>query len=224
MSRVLVIDDELGIRRLLEAVLVRAGHDAVLAATASEAITAAQREAFDAAIVDLGLPDRDGLEVVAILRAKSDLPIIVLSARTDVVDKIAALDLGADDYLSKPFDGNELLARLRVVMRRGRVSSADGLIRHGPITVDRAHHTVLCRGQPVRLTPREFELLAALAEAGGRVLTSTRLLEQVWGKAHAADVEYLRVAIRALRLKIEAEPAAPQLIINEPGIGYRLGG
>lgn len=223
MSRILVVDDELGIRRLVETVLARGGHEAVLAATAGEALAAGKRGGIDAAIVDLGLPDRDGLEVVAALCAGGGIPLIVLSARTDVSDKIAALDIGADDYLTKPFDGDELLARLRVVMRRSRATSIDGPVAYGPIIIDRARHSASCRGEPVKLTPREFALLARLVEAGGRVCTAAHLLEWVWGKAHLGDVEYLRVAIRALRLKIEADPTAPRLIVNEPGIGYRLG-
>ncbi|KRC81575.1 response regulator transcription factor [Sphingomonas sp. Root241] len=222
MSRVLVVDDESAIRRLLRAVLERGGHDVVEAGDARTALGEQARGGCTAAIVDLGLPDRDGLELVAALRGRApELPIVVLSARTATADKIAALDLGADDYVTKPFDGDELLARLRSVLRRGR-APADPVIRHGPLAIDRARHCATLAEAQVPLTPREFALMAALAEAGGRILTHRQLLERVWGPAHATDVEYLRVAIRALRRKFERDPNRPVLILNEPGIGYRL--
>jgi two-component system KDP operon response regulator KdpE len=223
MSRILVVDDEDAIRRLLRVVLERGGHAAVEAGDGRAALAEHAHGGIDVAIVDLGLPDRDGLEVVAALRARdSALAIIVLSARDATADKIAALDLGADDYVTKPFDGDELLARLRSVVRRG-AAAADPEIRHGSLVVDRARHRVTLAGEPVSLTPREFALVAGLATAAGRVLTHRQLLEQVWGRAHVNDVEYLRVAVRAVRRKLEADPTRPVLIVNEPGIGYRLG-
>jgi two-component system KDP operon response regulator KdpE len=222
MSLVLAVDDEPAILRLLSAVLSRGGYEIATAADAKGAL--AQVERADAVVLDLGLPDRDGLELIAAIRAKSAVPIIVLTARHDVADKITALDLGADDYVTKPFDGGELLARLRSALRRtGGVGVADRLV-HGPIVMDTARHEVSHDGRPVALTPREFAVLQALVEAQGRVLTHRALLERVWGKAHGEDVEYLRVVIRALRLKLEADPSAPVLVRNEPAIGYRLAG
>lgn len=223
MSHILVVDDELAIRRLVATILARGGHEAVAAASAAEALAIASRKAPDAAIIDLGLPDRDGLELVAALREQGGFPILVLSARTEVSDKIAALNLGADDYVTKPFDGDELLARLRSALRRsGAGTLAGSAITHGPITIDRDHRRTTVGEREISLTPREFDVLEMLVAAGGRVLTHRQLLEKVWGKAHAGDVEYLRVVIRALRLKIEENPSQPSLIRNEPGIGYRL--
>lgn len=223
MSRILAIDDEPAIQRLLSAIVARGGHEAVAAVDGAAALGALGREAIDAVLLDLGLPDRDGLELIVAIRAISAAPIIVVTARSDVAEKIAALDLGADDYVTKPFDGEELLARLRTVIRRTRAQGeTDETIRFGPVVMDTARHTLSVEGADVHLTPREFAVLQALVEARGRILTHSSLLETVWGKAHIADVDYLRVAIRSLRQKIEADPGAPRLIRNEPGIGYRL--
>jgi two-component system KDP operon response regulator KdpE len=222
MSLVLAVDDEPAILRLLSAVLTRGGYEIATAADAKNAL--AQVERADAVILDLGLPDRDGLELIAAIRAKSAVPIIVLTSRHDVADKITALDLGADDYVTKPFDGGELLARLRSALRRTGGAGATDRIEHGPIVMNIARHEVSHDGRAVALTPREFAVLQALIEAQGRVLTHRALLERVWGKAHGEDVEYLRVVIRALRLKLEVDPSAPALIRNEPAIGYRLAG
>ncbi|WP_233453884.1 response regulator [Tsuneonella flava] len=218
-----MVDDELAIQRLVATILARGGHEALVAASATAALAIAGRKQPDAAIVDLGLPDRDGLELVAAMRKQGGFPILVLSARTEVSDKIAALDLGADDYVTKPFDGDELLARLRSALRRsGSGNLADASIMHGPITIDRSRRQTTVAEREVSLTPREFDVLEMLVAAGGCVLTHRQLLEKVWGKAHADDVEYLRVVIRALRLKVEENPSQPSLIRNEPGIGYRL--
>jgi two-component system KDP operon response regulator KdpE len=222
MSRILCIDDEPAILRLLAVVLAADGHDAIGAGNASEALQQLANGNVDAILLDLGLPDRDGLELIPVLRATSTAPILVTSARTDVAEKVTALDLGAADYITKPFNGEEVRARLRVALRTGR-SSDDGRLSHGPFRIDPGRHSASLSGQPLSLTPREFALLSALVAAQGRVLTHAMLLEQVWGKAHREDVEYLRVAIRALRLKVEQDPARPALIRNEPGIGYRLG-
>lgn len=225
MSRILAVDDEPAILRLLGVVVARGGHEMVPAATAREAMAALAHGGIDAVLLDLGLPDRDGIELIAAIRAISAIPVIVLTARSDTAEKIAALDLGADDYVTKPFDGDELLARLRSALRRaGSAAPADRPLVHGPLALDLARHQLTRGGQPVALTPREFEVLRALIGAGGRILTHAALLEQVWGKAHVDDVEYLRVVIRALRLKLEDNPASPALILNEPGIGYRLAG
>jgi two-component system KDP operon response regulator KdpE len=223
VKRVLAVDDEPAILRLLGAVLARGGFDVVTATTAREALAEVARGRIDAVMLDLGLPDRDGLEVITAIRERSALPVLVLTARGETAEKIAALDLGADDYVTKPFDGDELLARLRSALRRAGAGDGVGaVLTHGPITMDLARHQATCNGQPVALTPREFAVLEALAGASGRILTHAALLERVWGKAHVGDVEYLRVVVRALRLKIEADPSDPRLLRNEPGIGYRL--
>jgi two-component system KDP operon response regulator KdpE len=225
MSRILVVDDELAIQRLVSAVLARDGHAAVVVGTARAALAEIDRLAPDAAIIDLGLPDRDGLELIAAMRSRLSIPMLVLSARDATSEKIAALDLGADDYVTKPFDGDELLARLRSALRRaGAAPARDAVVRHKGIAVDRGRHKVSMDGRDIALTPREFAVLAALVEAGGRVLTHGAILERVWGRAHVGDVEYLRIVIRALRLKLEIDPSQPLLIRNEPGIGYRMGG
>jgi two-component system, OmpR family, KDP operon response regulator KdpE len=223
LSHILVVEDEQAICRLLGAILTRGGHQAQFAATGRDALAQVERCGIDAILLDLGLPDRDGLEMIGAIRARHDLPIIVVTARGETAEKIAALDLGADDYVTKPFDGDELLARLRSALRRARGSvRADNPLEFGPIVLDIARHEARCRGQPVNLTPREYAVLQALVEAGGRVLTHKTLLERVWGKAHGEDIDYLRVVVRALRLKLERDPAQPGLIRNEPGIGYRL--
>lgn len=221
MNRVLVVDDEPAILRLLGAVLGRGGYEAVGAPTASASLAQVRHGGLAAAVLDLGLPDRDGLELIPILRG-AGVPVIVLSARDDVAEKVAALDLGASDYVTKPFDGEELLARLRVALRQAGTVAAHEVLSYGPIRIDTARHEASVDGRLLPLPPKEFAVLQALVEAGGRILTHAALLEKVWGRAHVEDVEYLRVAIRALRLKIEADPAHPRLIRNEPGIGYRL--
>ncbi|MEO8724098.1 MAG: response regulator transcription factor [Sphingobium sp.] len=224
-AHILVVDDEPAIRRLLSGVLERSGFRVGLAGSTKEAIMAVERGQIDAVLLDLGLPDRDGLEAISAIRVHHHFPIIVVTARDDTAEKIAALDLGADDYVTKPFDTDELLARLRSALRRaGTARSLDASLSFGPITLDTARHEATCHGQLINLTPKEFAVLEALLEAGGRILTHKTLLERVWGKAHVADIDYLRVAMRALRLKLERDPSRPTLIRNEPGIGYRLVG
>ena len=223
MKRVLVVDDEPAIRRLLSHVLERGGFKAAAVASAREAMVELTHDRVDAMLLDLGLPDRDGLEMIAAIRATRSIPIVVVTARGDTAEKIAALDLGADDYVTKPFDGDELLARLRSALRRAGSSGArDSALHFGPLRMDAERHQVTCRDESVALTPREFAVLEALMRADGRILTHAALLEQVWGKAHVNDIDYLRVVVRALRLKLEADPSSPTLIRNEPGIGYRL--
>lgn len=226
MSSVLIVDDEAAIRRLLEAILSRAGHDVIAAPNAASALSALNRGNVDVILLDLGLPDRDGLEVIAAVRQRSAIPIIVLTARHETAEKISALDLGADDYVTKPFDSDELLARLRSALRRSgtAMTGDDEHLEFGPVRMDLARHEVRCNDAPVALTPREYAVLKALLQASGRILTHAAILEQVWGKAHVESVDYLRVVIRALRLKLEADPSDPRLIRNEPGIGYRLVG
>ena len=220
---VLIIDDEPAIRRLLTSALDRAGVTHAEAANATEALRlAALAPAPLVALLDLGLPDRDGLEIVPQLAAMG-LSVIILTARDATQEKVAALDLGADDFVTKPFDSEELLARIRSALRR----------KAGPLAnvhrrefagghIDRDVHEVVVRGARAELTPREFNLLWSLADRPGRVVTHESLLEQVWGPAHRHDLDYLRVAIRSLRRKLEVTPATPRLLINEPGVGYRV--
>ena len=217
---VLIIDDEAAIRRLVRGAAERVGIDVDEAETAAAGLEIARRPGCEVVLLDLGLPDRDGIELIPLLKA-IDRAVIVLTARDDGSEKVAALDLGADDYLTKPFDTEELLARLRVAFRHrsGRTSE---IVEAGPMKIDLARHLVTLAGEPVPLTPREFGLLLALARNADRVVTHRALLADVWGQAHVDDVEYLRVAMRALRRKIEADPGQPTLLVNEPGVGYRL--
>ena len=187
-----------------------------------KALQAARREGCELVLLDLGLPDRDGIELVPLLKAM-DRVVIVLTARDQTAEKVAALDLGADDYVVKPFDTDELLARIRVGLRRRAGPGADlGVHRVGPLQIDIPAHRVLRDGAEVKLTRKEFALLAELARHADRVVTHSQLLRTVWGEAHLDDVEYLRVTMRGLRRKLEQDPAAPTLLRNEPGIGYRL--
>lgn len=219
-ARILIVDDEPAIRRLVRGACERAGYSVEEAGDARSAL-AARGAPFDLVLLDLGLPDRDGLELVPLLRMKS--AVIVLTARDTTDEKVHALDLGADDYVVKPFDTNELLARVRTALRhRGRGSDTADVLRFGPITIDIAKHRVDRSGEDVRLTRKEFALVVELARHPGRVATHATLLRQVWGEAHVSDVEYLRVAVRGLRSKLEADPSRPTLIINEPGVGYRF--
>lgn len=220
---VLIVDDETAIRRLLVGALDRIGVSHCEAGNAIEALRIAAGEPAPlVALLDLGLPDRDGLEIVPQL-AELGIAVIVLTARDATEEKVAALDLGADDFVTKPFDSEELLARVRSALRRKSGPLADSSTRQfAEGEIDRATHQVTLRGETVDLTPREFNLLWALADHPGRVETHQRLLELVWGPAHRQDLDYLRVAIRALRRKMEVEPGSPKLIVNEPGVGYRL--
>lgn len=219
MTRVLIVDDEPAIRRLLRGALERAGHEVVEAADASVALNAA-KPPVALVLLDLGLPGRDGLELVPLLKAR-DLAVIVVTARDATDEKVAALDLGADDYVTKPFDTEELLARVRVALRHQAVPTTNEIVA-GDIAINLAAHQVTRAGQEAKLTRKEFALLSELATHAGKVLTHGHLLRAVWGEAHANDVEYLRVAMRSLRQKLEVNPAMPRLLINEPGVGYRL--
>lgn len=220
-ERVLLVDDEPHVRRLLSAIVTRGGFVPAEAATGREALAAIEAGGVDAVLLDLGLPDRDGLEVLTALRAFGPVPVLVVSARDATTEKVAALDLGAEDYLTKPFDGDELLARLRAALRR-RPDAPNTAVRAGDVAIDLDRRLVTRAGEEVRLPPKEWALLAALARHPGRVVTHAQLLRAIWGPAHENDVEYLRVAARGLRLKLEAEPSRPRLLRNEPGIGYRL--
>jgi len=221
--KILVVDDEPSIRTLLKSTLVRAGYAVIEAATAREAVSAAQIDKPDLVLLDLGLPDRDGLEIIGRLRGDGGLPIIVVSAREDSEQKIAALDLGAEDYVSKPFDTEELLARIRATLRRSLASQAEQqLVELGDVSIDLYRRLVRRGGDELHLTPKEYAVLAELAKHPGRVLTHAQLLRAAWGPAQEKQTEYLRVAVRALRQKLEKVPSEPKLILNEPGVGYRL--
>lgn len=220
--RILVIDDEPQIHRFLQPALEAAGYEPVRADTAAEGLKEIARKAPDAVVLDLGLPDFDGKEALTRARAFYDGPIIVLSARDKETEKIDTLDLGADDYVEKPFGVGELLARLRVALRhRLRQKGADPIVTAGELTIDLVKRLVTRAGVALRLSPKEYELLAQLVEGGGKVCTHRQLLTAVWGPAHVEDVQYLRVIVAQLRQKIEPDPAAPALIATEPGVGYR---
>jgi two-component system KDP operon response regulator KdpE len=221
--RILVVDDEPQIHRFLQPALDAAGYEPVRADDGTSALREIARKPPEAVVLDLGLPDIDGKEVLAKARAFYDGPIIVLSARDRETEKIDALDLGADDYVEKPFGVGELLARLRVAMRhRLRREGVEETVQIGDLVIDLERRRVTRADQPVRLSPKEYELLARLVMGGGRVLTHRQLLTAVWGPAHVHDVQYLRVFVGQLRAKIEEDPAAPKLIATEPGVGYRF--
>ena len=219
-GRILVIDDEAAIRRLVRGAVGRAGHSVSEAADAASGLVEARREGCELVLLDLGLPDRDGLELIPLLKAM-DRVVVVLTARDATAEKVAALDLGADDYVTKPFDTDELLARIRAGLRH-RAPGGREVVTAGDVTIDVLERRVLRGGVEVKLTRKEYALLAELARFPGRVTTHAHLLRAVWGEGHLQDVEYLRVAMRGLRLKLEADPAAPLLLVNEPGVGYRL--
>jgi two-component system, OmpR family, KDP operon response regulator KdpE len=221
-ATILVVDDELAIRRLLRTALERAGHRVVDAANAREAMSAVAIDKPDAVLLDLGLPDRDGLELIPLIK-QAGPALLVVSAREATEEKVAALDLGADDYVTKPFDSEEVLARVRNALRHRLARDAEvPVLKTGSIIIDLATRRIRRGGKEVHLTPKEYEFLAELAKHPGRVITHAQLLRAVWGPAHENDVEYLRVAARGVRKKLEADPAVPTLIINEPGVGYRL--
>ncbi|PZU06898.1 response regulator transcription factor [Sphingomonas sp.] len=221
--RILIVEDDAAIRRLLRAALSRAGYDVIEAGNAREALAAADIDRPDAVLLDLGLPDRDGLELIQLLRAKGNAVLLVVSARIDTAEKVTALDLGADDYLTKPFDTEEVLARIRTALRHRRNEAAEAeCVEIGAIVIDLARRRVLRDGEAVHLTPKEYDVLAALARHPDRVIGHVQLLRSIWGPAQERNVEYLRIAVRALRQKLEADPSRPRLIINEPGVGYRL--
>jgi len=221
--KILVVDDEPQIRTLLKATLGRAGYLVVEAGTAREALSAKAIDKPDLVLLDLGLPDRDGLELVVALRGEPRAALIVVSARDQTEQKVAALDLGADDYVTKPFDTEELLARVRASLRQRLASEAERqVVEAGAVTIDLLARNVRRDGAEIHVTPKEWDLLAELAKHPGRVLTHESLLRSVWGPAHVGQTEYLRVAIRGLRQKLEEQPSQPRLIVNEPGVGYRL--
>jgi two-component system KDP operon response regulator KdpE len=221
--KVLIVDDEPQIRRLIHAALTRVGYATIEAASAREALEMLTAERPDISLLDLGLPDRDGLELVPLFKAQSDATLIVVSAREATEQKVAALDLGADDYLTKPFDTDELLARVRVALRN-RLARDGGTatVKAGDVEIDLMARIVRKGGQEVHLTPKEYGVLAQLARHPGRVITHKQIMDHVWPNEHDHHVEYLRVLVRTLRQKLEDVPQEPRIIGNELGIGYRL--
>jgi two-component system KDP operon response regulator KdpE len=220
-QRVLVVDDETSIRRYLRAALTAQGLNVYEAADGQEALNAVLAHRPDLIILDLGLPDIDGIEVTRRLREWSQTPIIILSVREAEQDKIAALDAGADDYLTKPFGTGELLARMRVVQRRQVTSGNEPIFTTGGLTLDFSHRLVTANEKEIQLTPTEYDLLRVLVTHAGKVLTHRQLLRQIWGEGYD-DMHILRVNISNLRAKIEPDPARPTYIHTEPGVGYRL--
>lgn len=223
-ARILVVDDEPQIQRFLRPALIASDFEVLTAGTAREARRLIAAQAPDLVVLDLGLPDADGKQVIAEVRAYSAVPIIVLSARDQETEKIEALDLGADDYVEKPFGIGELLARIRTALRKRAQEGAKlpPAMDIGDLHFDRARRLVVKNGEPIHLTPKEYEVLLQLADHAGRVLTHRQLLTSVWGPAHAEDVQYLRVVIAQIRSKIEDDAANPRVLINEPAVGYRL--
>jgi two-component system, OmpR family, KDP operon response regulator KdpE len=220
--KILIVDDEPQIRTLLRVTLARAGYEVVEADSARAALSAKAIDKPDLVLLDLGLPDRDGLELVAALKAEPAARLIVLSAREETEQKVAALDLGADDYVTKPFDTDELLARVRAALRQRAEGPELLRIETGDIAIDLDRRIVTRGGDEVHLTPKEYAVLASLAGHPGRVITHGQLLRTAWGPAQEGQTEYLRVVMRALRQKLERDPSSPDLLINEPGVGYRL--
>jgi two-component system KDP operon response regulator KdpE len=222
-EQVLVVDDEPAVRRILRTVLEEAGYRVVAASTGEEGVRLAELTNPDLMVLDLGLPGMSGLDVCRSIRSHSPVPILILSLRTAEKDKVAALDLGADDYVTKPFGIDELLARVRALLRRGRgeSSTADPL-KVGPLTVDCHRKSVTLGGERVSLTRTELDLLCCLAQHPGRVLTHAMIMHRVWGRATDQDLQSLRFHVTQVRKKIETDPAHPRLIITEIGIGYRF--
>jgi two-component system, OmpR family, KDP operon response regulator KdpE len=226
VARILLVDDEMSIQRSVVPLLRSRGYEVESATTGGDALASAASRPPDLIVLDLGLPDLQGTEVCRRVRETSEVPIIVLSARGGEADKVAALDLGADDYVTKPFGPEELLARIRTALRR--VFKPDepetGQLRRGDLTIDFDRRLVLRKDEEIRLTPKEFELLALLARNAGRVLTHQTILKAIWG-AHAADQpEHLWVLMRQLRRKIEPDPSNPSYLVSDPWVGYRFAG
>jgi two-component system KDP operon response regulator KdpE len=222
---VLIVDDELPIRRFLRVSLAGEGYRVVEAATAAEALDQIAAQRPDVVVLDLGLPDRDGVEVIREVREWSPVPIVVLSVRDRESDKVSALEAGADDYLTKPFGVGELMARLRVALRHASVpggTADEPVFSTGELRIDLARRQVFVAGHEIRLTPIEYKLLALLVKNAGKVLTHRQLLRQVWGPEYGDENHYVRVYVAQLRRKIEADPARPRYLRTESGVGYRL--
>ncbi|MBV9291860.1 MAG: response regulator [Frankiales bacterium] len=222
MTKVVVIDDEAAICRALRINLVARDYEVATAADGASGLAAVARERPDAVILDLGLPDMDGTQVIAGLRGWTNTPIIVLSAREQEAAKVAALDAGADDYVTKPFGMDELLARLRAAVRRSGPADDEPVVVTGELTIDLAAKRVRRGDSDVRLTPTEWQLLEVLARHRGRLVTQRQLLQDVWGPAYGTEINYLRVYMAQLRRKLEADPSHPRHLLTEPGMGYRF--
>jgi Response regulators consisting of a CheY-like receiver domain and a winged-helix DNA-binding domain len=222
--RVLVIDDEPQIRKLLKVSLSAHGYTLDEAANGRDGVNQAAIFKPDILIIDLGLPDIDGKDVIREIREWSEAPIIILTARDQELEKIEALDTGADDYVTKPFSMGELMARMRVCLRRSAHAENEPVISCSGLSVDLLQRRVTVDGKEIKLTPTEYEIIKIMAQNAGRVLTHKQLLKAVWGKSYDEDTHYIRVYIGQLRRKIEADPAQPQYIITESGVGYRLMG
>ena len=221
-AKILVVDDEPQIHRFLKPSLAVAGYDVVSAMNGAQALEALQN-APDLVVLDLGLPDIDGKDVIKKVRDRSQIPIVVLSARDHEEEKVQALDLGADDYVNKPFGIGELMARIRTALRRNVMLAGETAVyKNGDLVVDTLAHRVTLKGQPIKLTPKEFDLLELLVRHAGRVMTHRQILSKVWGPAHVDDAQYLRVFVRKLRQKLEGDEAESRFILTEPGVGYRL--
>jgi two-component system, OmpR family, KDP operon response regulator KdpE len=222
--RILIVDDEKTIRRFLKAALISHGYNVFEAANGAEALEVSVSAHPDAIILDLGLPDMDGIEVTRKIRERIKTPIIILSVRENEADKIAALDAGADDYLTKPFNAGEMLARLRAVMRRLLPQNEQAIFKVGKLSIDITNHSVEVKAKPVRLTPTEYDLLKVLVLNAGKIVTHGQILKEIWNKNEDYEeaLHLLRVTISNLRNKIEANPDRPDYILTEPGIGYRL--
>ena len=222
--RILIVDDEKTIRRFLKATLISHGYNVHEAANAKEALEYAVSSHPDAVILDLGLPDMDGIEVTRQIRKRAKTPIIILSVREDEADKIAALDAGADDYLTKPFNAGEMLARLRAVMRRLLPQDERAVFKVGKLSIDISNHSVEVKGRAVHLTPTEYDVIKALVLNAGKIMTHGKILKEIWNKNEDFEeaLHLLRVTISKLRNKIEPNPDRPVYILTEPGVGYRL--
>ena len=221
-ERVLIVDDEPAIRRFLRVTLTAQNYDIVEAASGQEALAKTTAEKPDIIVLDIGLPDINGIEVTGLLRKWTQIPIIILSVRGAESDKIAALDAGADDYLTKPFSVGELLARLRANLRRATKTNSEPVFTSGNLKVDLSRRLISVSGSEIQLTPTEYELLRVLVTHAGKVLTHHFLLREVWGAEYGEEFHMLHVNISNLRRKIEPDTARPKFIITEPGVGYRL--
>jgi two-component system KDP operon response regulator KdpE len=220
---VLSIEDEPRLSQLLQTTLGAHGYRVLTASTGGAGLQLAGRETIDLILLDLGLPDRDGIELIPELRERTAAPIIVVSARTQEMEKIAALDAGAEDYLTKPFSVGELMARLRVLLRRRQDNLATAYHVDG-LDIDLGNRRVTLNEELVHLTPTEFKLLAVLAAQGGKFVTHAQVMKEVWGRHHEDDTHYLRIYMRQLRQKLEKNPAEPRYLLTEPGVGYKLAG
>ncbi|MFZ5945999.1 MAG: response regulator [Bacillota bacterium] len=221
-ARVLIIDDEIQIRKMLKVALSAYGYEISEAESGQDGLNQAALFHPDLIILDIGLPDFDGFEVINRLREWSEVPILILSVQDQEADKIRALDAGADDYVTKPFSMGELLARMRVALRHAAKTEDEPVLYFGDLVIDLAHRQVLVNNQEIKLTPTEYDILKQLALHAGRVLTHRQLLRAIWGMDYQEESHYLRVYIGQLRRKIEPDPTRPKYIITEPGVGYRL--